>query len=82
MRCPYCRFSKYWKPGRPNWMHWTPGPMKNVRCSRCGHEFAIWLGFIRLRHRTAKPLVKLWNWTLIFAVVLGLASVLPKVLAG
>ena len=81
MRCPYCRFSGRWKPGRPHWMHWTPGPMHNVRCNRCGHEYAIWLGFIPLRHRTAQPLVKLWNWTLIFAVVLALAFVLPKVLA-
>lgn len=81
IRCPYCRFSGRWKPGRPSWMHWTPGPMRNVRCNRCGHEYAIWLGFIPLRHRTAQPLVKLWNWILISAIVLALAFVLPKVLA-
>ena len=81
IRCPYCRFAGRWNPGRPHWMKRTPGPMHNARCNRCGHEYAIWLGTFVLRHGFAAPFVKLWNWTLLFAVVLGLAFVLPKVLA-
>lgn len=80
-RCPYCKFRGHWHPGSPRWLHWTPGPMRNVRCNRCGHEFIVWFGLFRLKHDFARPFVKLWNWTLVFAVVLGLSFVLPKVLA-
>ena len=48
--------------------------MKNRRCSNCGHEFALWLHGVPLRHSVAKKLAGLWifMWCAALSVAVGL----------
>ena len=48
-----------WPMPKYRWMKRVP-KMKNKRCSDCGREFALWLAFISMRHRTAKKVVGVW----------------------
>jgi len=45
--------------------------LKNRRCSTCGHEYARWLGFISLRHETARMLVNIWVFLIMTAISVG-----------
>ena len=79
-RCPYCRSREKWNMGRTRWMRWTPGHMRNWRCGRCGHEFAVWLRLFTMRHGFARGLVTAWHWILVSALLLAAAWGLPPLL--
>lgn len=82
MSCPYCHADHKWKWNRTRWMRFTPGHMRNWRCSECGHEFIRWLGFICMKHATAHVIVVLWHWLVAFAILLGAAWFLPTLFQG
>lgn len=64
------------------WMRITPGSIKNMRCSDCGAEFTKWLGFIPLRHTTARRMTILWHAILLLALSLSLGYAIPSLFAA
>ncbi len=70
MKCAYCGARENWSMMRYPWMTRIPF-MKNRRCSTCGREYARWLGFISLRHETARVLVNAWVFLLLVALSVG-----------
>ncbi len=63
-------------------MHYTPGSMKNMRCSTCGAEFTKWLEFFPMRHSTAKKLTVLWQAFLWIILCLFLGFSIPALLSA
>lgn len=59
------------------WMIITPGSIKNMRCSDCGAEFTQWLGFIPLRHTTARRMNILWHSLLLLTLCMILGYAIP-----
>ena len=80
MKCPYCRCDDSWKMMRQRWMRFTPGSMRNMRCSSCGAEFTKWLGFIPLRHAFARKLTHLWHAVLLLVLFTSLGFLIPALL--
>jgi len=78
MRCPYCKSSANWKMRTPGWVRYTPGPMRNMRCSDCGHEYIKWFGIFAMFHKTARIFVFSWWGFWIAAFFLSLAWHIPK----
>lgn len=69
MKCPYCKNTEIWKMYKPNWVKFTPGPMSNRRCNRCGQEFIRWFGFLPIKHRLARVLIGLWHFILALLLI-------------
>lgn len=42
---------------RHPWMGGIRPKMRNRRCSGCGWEYAVWLGFLSMRHESARRVV-------------------------
>lgn len=66
---------------RQRWMRVTPGHMRNMRCSNCGAEFTLWMGFISLRHSFARKLTNLWHAVLLLAIFTTLGFLIPMLLS-
>ena len=80
MRCPYCKGTEHWKWNRPRWLRFPPGSMKNFRCSECGQEYILWFGYIPIRMRTARSVVRVWHWTFGILLAAAVAFGLPALL--
>lgn len=64
------------------WMRVTPGSIENMRCSDCGAEFTRWIGFIPLRHSTARRMTVLWHAVLWIALCLTLGYAIPTLICA
>lgn len=82
MKCPYCKSKELWRMRPQRWMQFTPGSMKNMRCSNCGAEFTKWLEFITMRHSHAKRLTVLWHALLWILLCLSLGFAIPALLTA
>lgn len=77
MRCPYCGGDESWRMKQPHWMVFTPGPMRNMRCSNCGAEFKKWFFFIPLRDDSTRKLLRVWHVILLFGSGVAVGFLIP-----
>lgn len=82
MKCPYCKCDDSWKMMKQRWMRYTPGDMKNMRCSSCGTEFTKWFGFIPLRHSTAKRMTLIWQSLLLILLFVSMGFLIPALISA
>ncbi|MCL1909368.1 MAG: hypothetical protein FWG05_00360 [Kiritimatiellaeota bacterium] len=64
----------------PRWVRFTPGPMRNMRCSDCRREYMRWLGVFGIGHKTARFFTYAWRGLWIAAVMFSIAWYLPGML--
>lgn len=77
MKCPYCRGDESWRMKQPHWMKFTPGPMRNMRCSNCGAEFTKWFLFFPLRGDSTRKLLRMWHVILLFGGGIAVGFLIP-----